>query len=83
MEQVKLYGIPNAEHLQILCIEAGPVATNGYMLIDVQAKQSVIIDAPHQSMQVFTSYANDQDLHLQALWLTHTLGSYCRCRDMC
>ena len=64
MEQMKIYSIPKAEHLQILCIEAGPVATNGYMLMDMDSKTAIIIDAPHQSVKLFEVYAEEKELKI-------------------
>ncbi len=83
MEQMNLYSIPNAEHLQILCIEAGPVATNGYMLMDMDSKSAVIIDAPHQSVRLFEAYAEEKELKISALWLTHTHWDHTADAELC
>jgi glyoxylase-like metal-dependent hydrolase (beta-lactamase superfamily II) len=83
MENMQLYSIPHTEYLQILCIEAGPVATNGYMLIDDKIKQAIIIDAPHQSMKFFEAYAEEKELKITALWLTHTHWDHTADAELC
>jgi hydroxyacylglutathione hydrolase len=83
MEQMNLYSIPNAEYLQILRIEAGPVATNGYMLMDMQQKTAIIIDAPYQSIQLFETYAQEKDVTITALWLTHTHWDHTADAELC
>jgi glyoxylase-like metal-dependent hydrolase (beta-lactamase superfamily II) len=83
MENMNLYSIPNAEYLQILSIEAGPVATNGYMLMDMQSQSAIIIDAPHESVKVFESYAVEKELKISALWLTHTHWDHTADAELC
>jgi len=83
MEQMNLYSIPHAEYLQILCIEAGPVATNGYMLIDMQETCAIIIDAPYQSIRLFESYAQEKNVKIMALWLTHTHWDHTADAELC
>ena len=83
MENMNLYSIPNAEYLQILSIEVGPVATNGYMLMDMQSQSAIIIDAPHESVKVFESYAEEKELKISALWLTHTHWDHTADAELC
>lgn len=83
MEGIALYSIPGFEHLQILAIESGPVATNGYMLMDKIQGSSVIIDAPYQSVNVFMAHAEEQRLRITALWLTHSHWDHTADAELC
>ncbi|NBP64215.1 MAG: MBL fold metallo-hydrolase, partial [Bacteroidetes bacterium] len=72
MGGIAVYSLPGFEHLHILAIESGPVATNGYMLMDQIQGCAVIIDAPHESVKLFMAHAEEKKLGITALWLTHS-----------
>ena len=57
---------------QILSFEAGPVATNAYLLIDAESGGAVIIDAPLDSADSIAEAARDAGVMPSALILTHT-----------
>ncbi len=59
-----------AYNIQIF--EAGPVATNAYLLIDTDAGGGVIIDAPLDSADSIHEAARDAGITPSALILTHT-----------
>jgi glyoxylase-like metal-dependent hydrolase (beta-lactamase superfamily II) len=72
MKQPSVYSLPQAPHLIIACVEAGPVATNGYIVADTNAGQAIIIDAPHQSYPVYRIIMEHLKVQPTALWLTHS-----------
>ncbi|MDT3739712.1 MAG: MBL fold metallo-hydrolase [Candidatus Kapabacteria bacterium] len=58
--------------MQIIQIEAGPVATIGYLVLDSKSKSAVIIDAPFESTAYFESVITEKELMVEAILLTHT-----------
>lgn len=88
MNQPSLYTLPKAPHLMIACVEAGPVATNGYLLADTIKKTGIIIDAPYESLSVFNAIAEHLQISLAELWLTHSHwdhtadAEHCAARNM-
>ncbi len=58
--------------MQIIQIEAGPVATIGYLVLDSKSKSAVIIDAPFESTAYFDSVITEKELMVEAILLTHT-----------
>lgn len=58
--------------MQIIQIEAGPVATIGYLVLDSKSKSAVIIDAPLESTAYFDSVITEKELRVEAILLTHT-----------
>lgn len=52
-------------------VEAGPVATMGYILADAQSKDAVLIDVPLESSTEVTALARDHDLRITQIVLTH------------
>jgi len=53
-------------------IEAGPVATMGYMLVDSNAASAIVIDVPHSSAQWFVESAANANCHITDIILTHS-----------
>lgn len=58
--------------MEIIKIEAGPVATIGYLVIDVKSKHAAIIDTPLESTTYFNSLIEERNLKVDAILLTHT-----------
>jgi glyoxylase-like metal-dependent hydrolase (beta-lactamase superfamily II) len=58
--------------LHIESFEAGPVATVGYLVIDTDTRQAVIIDAPMESAERFAAALDAVGATPGALILTHT-----------
>ncbi|MFP4370050.1 MAG: MBL fold metallo-hydrolase [Candidatus Kapaibacterium sp.] len=58
--------------MRIIPIEAGPVATIGYLVIDMGSRMSVIIDAPLESTPVFMTHIEENKLKLSAILLSHS-----------
>lgn len=83
MDGVHCYVLPDEQHLRILAIEAGPVATNGYMLMDMNMHSAIIIDAPYQSVNAFCSFAEENGLHITGLWLTHSHWDHTADAEIC
>jgi hydroxyacylglutathione hydrolase len=52
--------------------EAGPFATNAYIVADEQTKKAVIIDAPPDSADDITEWVWVQGLQVERVLLTHT-----------
>ena len=58
--------------MEIIQIEAGPVATIGYLVIDKKSKKAAIVDAPLESTTYFISLIEERKLTVEAILLTHT-----------
>lgn len=58
--------------MQVIPIEAGPVATIGYLVIDKKSKKGAIIDAPLESTTYFDSLITENKIKVEAIILTHT-----------
>lgn len=58
--------------MKIFTIEAGPVATNGYLVVDEKSHTAVVIDAPMQSADWFIKTAKQNGAQIVAIWLTHS-----------
>ncbi len=58
--------------MQIFAIEAGPVATNGYLVVDDSTSKCVIIDTPLVSADRFMSLINENGYILECILLTHS-----------
>lgn len=58
--------------MEIIKIEAGPVATIGYLVIDLTSKRSAIIDTPLESTTYFDSLIKEKKLKVDAILLTHS-----------
>lgn len=58
--------------MEIIQIEAGPVATIGYLVIDKKSKSAAIVDAPLESTTYFNSLIEERKLKIEAILLTHT-----------
>jgi glyoxylase-like metal-dependent hydrolase (beta-lactamase superfamily II) len=59
-------------NLTIFPIEAGPVATFGYLVADTAAGAGVVIDVPLGSAEFFIETARRENVTIQAIWLTHS-----------
>ena len=70
--QQSVFSVPEAPHLKIIGFEAGPVATNGYIIADIQSHEAIIIDAPYNSADIFEAILQHYSLYASALWLTHS-----------
>lgn len=58
--------------LEIHVFETGPVATNGYLLIEPEDGTALIIDAPFDSAELMSERLQSRGLTPAALILTHT-----------
>ncbi|MDQ1266409.1 MAG: hydroxyacylglutathione hydrolase [Bacteroidota bacterium] len=58
--------------MEIIPIEAGPIATNCYVVFDENSSKGVIIDTPPESVDIFTSLAKEKRLTIDAVLLTHS-----------
>jgi glyoxylase-like metal-dependent hydrolase (beta-lactamase superfamily II) len=58
--------------VKVLKIEAGPVATIGYLVKDDKSNSAAIIDAPLASTSFFESLIVENNLKIEAILLTHT-----------
>ncbi len=58
--------------MEIIEIEAGPVATIGYLVIDTDTRHAVIIDTPLESTTYFNSLIEEKQLKIDGILLTHT-----------
>ncbi|MFA5511921.1 MAG: MBL fold metallo-hydrolase [Candidatus Kapaibacterium sp.] len=58
--------------MHIIEIEAGPVATIGYLVIDEKSKHGAIVDTPLESTTYFNSLIEEKKLIIDAILLTHT-----------
>ncbi len=58
--------------LGILPVEAGPVATVGYLVFDKNAGKAAVVDVPHGSADMFVQLAAEQGVTIDAIWLTHS-----------
>ncbi|MBX3045330.1 MAG: MBL fold metallo-hydrolase [Candidatus Kapabacteria bacterium] len=58
--------------MEIIQIEAGPVATIGYLVIDKKSRSAAIVDAPLESTTYFNSLIEERRLKIEAIFLTHT-----------
>jgi len=83
MDGMHCYSLPDAEHLQVLALESGPVATNGYMLLDMSKGCAIVIDAPHESIHVFSTFAAEKGVNIEALWLTHSHWDHTADAELC
>ncbi len=58
--------------MEIIPVEAGPVATIGYLVNDEINKKAVVIDVPIESAAAFDKLIKEKDTKLEAILLTHT-----------
>jgi hydroxyacylglutathione hydrolase len=58
--------------LAIVPVEAGPVATVGYMVMDTAVKKAAVIDVPYGSAETFLEIAQEYGVIIEKLWLTHS-----------
>ena len=58
--------------MNIIPVESGPLATMCYLAFDPQASTGIIIDAPMDSVDVFSSLAKKNEIKIQCLILTHS-----------
>lgn len=58
--------------MEIIAVEAGPIATIGYLVYDKSSARAVIIDTPLESSTHFFSLLKEKKLKLQAVLLTHS-----------
>lgn len=52
--------------------ECGPVATNGYLLVNPDLAQAVVVDVPYEAAQVFLERAAQLGVTITDILLTHT-----------
>ena len=57
--------------LEILTFPAGPIETNAYLVIDTEAKQALVIDAPPQSADAIASAIEERGLSAPGIVITH------------
>lgn len=57
---------------ELLCVEAGPVATNGYLLLDAPSARACVVDVPHGSADWFVDMAAQRSCTITDILLTHT-----------
>jgi hydroxyacylglutathione hydrolase len=58
-------------HLAIYPIEAGPVATYGYLIADTKHGVAAVVDAPLESAEFFLEAARQTQTRIEAIVLTH------------
>ena len=58
--------------MDIISIVAGPVETNGYLIIDKTSAKCCTIDVPPESSERYLSEINNRSLDLDSIILTHT-----------
>lgn len=58
--------------MRIICQEAGPLATNCYIVYSDATKSAVLIDTPPDSTSLFKKKADELGINLKAVLLTHT-----------
>jgi glyoxylase-like metal-dependent hydrolase (beta-lactamase superfamily II) len=58
--------------MEIIPIESGPVETIGYLAIDNESKEAVIVDTPLESTQAFLSVADEKNARIRAVLFTHS-----------
>lgn len=58
--------------MEIIQIEAGPVATIGYLVYDRESRQGLIIDTPPDSAGEFIKYIDTLGVEVKYIVLTHT-----------
>ncbi len=66
------YNRMNSMNTQIFAFEAGPVATFGYIVADMNQRLCVIIDAPLSADTDMLTVINEHHLQVQAILLTHS-----------
>ncbi len=60
------------DYLKLFPIEAGPVATFGYLIMDTHHNVAAVIDVPLESADFFLETAEQHGTPIQAIWLTHS-----------
>lgn len=60
------------KNLTIFPLEAGPVATFGYLLCDTDSKTACVIDVPYDSAEAFAAEAQKQGCDITTILLTHS-----------
>lgn len=58
--------------LSVYPVEAGPVATFGYMITDAVSKSAAVIDVPLESADYFLEIAERDDVKIESIFLTHS-----------
>ncbi len=58
--------------MEITPVEAGPVATIGYLVNDEINHKAVVIDVPLESAEIFDKLIKEKETTLEAILLTHT-----------
>lgn len=51
---------------------SGPLDTNAYLVTCEKTKKTLLIDAPFESFEDISSYIDNNDFDLQAIYLTHS-----------
>lgn len=63
--------MPAPDRLEIIQIPAGPLATNAFLVIERASGQSLIIDAPPDSLELIAEQVAAHDVQPVALVITH------------
>ena len=58
--------------MTIISIEAGPLMTNTYIVIDDNSNKAVVIDAPMDSIDILKPEIEKRNLKIEGILLTHT-----------
>ncbi|HYF03496.1 MAG TPA: MBL fold metallo-hydrolase [Patescibacteria group bacterium] len=58
--------------MKIYPLEAGPVATYGYLITDSETKKAVLVDTPKDCAEPFLQLLKDENLELERILLTHS-----------
>jgi glyoxylase-like metal-dependent hydrolase (beta-lactamase superfamily II) len=61
-----------ASTLSVYPVEAGPVATFGYMITDTKHNVAAIIDVPLESAEYFLEVAEQEKVKIESIFLTHS-----------
>ncbi len=62
----------SASSLSVYPVEAGPVATFGYMITDTAKGVAAVIDVPLESADYFMEIAEQEQVRIESIFLTHS-----------
>jgi glyoxylase-like metal-dependent hydrolase (beta-lactamase superfamily II) len=63
--------------MEIICVEAGPIMTNCYVLADYNKHTALIVDCAFDSAEALFDILNKDNLQLEGVVLTHSHWDHC------
>jgi len=60
------------KNMEIICVEAGPIMTNCYILADYNNSTAIIVDVAFESADALFEILNKENLRLEGVILTHS-----------